>query len=85
MRSVFAIVAAIGSIVLCGCASSLKVVAETPASIELECVGAWGGCESPQKVADTAQRHCQKYGRNAAESSLSTSQSGNRWVTYRCI
>lgn len=86
MTHIPAIPAILAGLALASCASDpIKVVSQTPASIEFSCEAVIGGCPSPQAVADRAQAHCRAYGRNAAQDQLTTNRAGDRWVTYRCI
>jgi hypothetical protein len=69
---------------LAGCTTGVEVISQTPVSIELRCRTLTGGC-SPQELADKAQEHCRQRGQNAAEGAVSQTDSGSRWVTYRCV
>jgi hypothetical protein len=82
MQKLFAILLSGG---LLGCTGpAVQVISRTPASIELECTR-HGLCPPAQELADEAQRHCQAYGKNAAQRALEESRSGSRWVTYDCV
>jgi hypothetical protein len=74
-------------LMLAACAAAEpRIVSETPASVELECIGAFvSSCRSPQAVADAAQAHCQKYGLNAQENMLSRAPSGNERAVFNCV
>lgn len=70
----------------CSIAAMPSVVAQTPASISYECLSAVGGCQAtPQQVADMAQTHCQKAGKNAQQASLARAPSGNLRASFNCI
>jgi hypothetical protein len=75
------------ALLLSGCAAAKpKVISQTPASIEIECVTtSLAGCSSAQDVADMAQAHCRQYGMNAQPNRVLTSTSGNRWASYNCV
>lgn len=80
------------ALMLGGCAGRTgpgvpTIVAQTPGSIEIKCVGSIGvpECASPQAVAGVAEKHCAGYGLVAQQSQLRTSPSGNRWATYICV
>jgi hypothetical protein len=79
----------VGTAALCGCAGAgtPEIVSQTPASIEIRCVGDLiiPECGSPQAVADVADKHCAGFGLIAQQSQIRTSPSGNRWVTYICV
>jgi hypothetical protein len=73
---------------LSGCAGAEPhIVSQTPASIEIECIGGWTStsCRSAQAVADLAQSHCRQYGLDALESKVAVAPSGNRWAVYACV
>ena len=61
-------------IVLGGCsATTQKVVTQTPAGISYE------------DVADAAQRHCRKAGKDARQTSLAIAPSGDLWTSFSCV
>lgn len=77
--------AALLALSACQTTGEPRIIAETPASISFECIGAVGGCSSsPQAIADMAQRHCQKTGKNAQQNDLRTAPSGNLKATFVC-
>ncbi len=62
-----------------------KIVAATPASVELSCISDIGSCRSAQAVADAAQAHCQRYGLNAQERMVNRAPSGNEIAVFDCV
>jgi hypothetical protein len=76
------------AIVAVGCMATTgdpRVIAETPASISYECIGSVGGCKAtPQQIADMAQAHCRRTGKNAQQSSMGIAPSGNMRATFIC-
>ena len=61
-------------VVLGGCsAATPKVVTQTPAGISYE------------DVADAAQLHCRKAGKDARQTSLAIAPSGDLWTSFSCV
>ena len=61
-------------VVLGGCsAATPKVVTQTPASVSYE------------DVADAAQLHCRKAGKDARQTSLAIAPSGDLWTSFSCV
>ena len=73
-------------LLLTGCATAEpRVIAETPASISYECRGAYSNCRvTPQDVANSAQAHCQKIGKNAQQKELGVAPSGDFRAVFVC-
>jgi hypothetical protein len=81
MRGLFA------CLLLTGCVATAepRVIAETPASISYECRGAISSCRAtPQDVANAAQAHCQKIGKNAQQKELGVAPSGDFRAVFVC-
>jgi hypothetical protein len=69
----------------CQTSGEPRIIAETPASISYECIGTVSGCRAtPQDIANAAQQHCQKSGKNAQQKDLGVAPSGNFRATFVC-
>jgi len=76
----------IGALLLSGCAGAEpKIIAATPASVEIQCIGVFTNCRSPQAVADAAETHCRKYGLHARQTSVARAPSGNEDAIFACV
>lgn len=84
MKKAAALVLAFG-LTSCMSAGTPRVVTQTPASISFECTDGFGCSSKPQDIADAAQTHCRKFGKNAQQSILRTATSGNFVASYVCV
>ena len=73
------------ALALLSCAGAQpRIISQTPASVEIECIGVVS-CESRQAVADLAQQHCRQFGLDAQESKVADAPSGNLRAIYNCV